>query len=124
MNRRAFLAAAAAVAVGCKKTSTSTPVPAVDAMRIGRDREERERHLSELERFRVPSDAVRTTPPPPDDVLAVAPELKGLTKVAVRLHPRYSDEPAPDQPLELTVAPAKPFTSLGDDRDKPSNDRD
>ncbi|MFI5893191.1 hypothetical protein ACIA5D_24090 [Actinoplanes sp. NPDC051513] len=30
------------------------------------------------------------------------------------------EEPPADQPLELTVGPAKPFTSLGDDRDKPS----
>lgn len=98
MNRRAFLAAATAVAVGCKKkASTSTPVPAADAERIGIGREERERHLRELERFRVPPDAARTTAPPPDDVLAVVPELKGLTKVAVRLHPRFSDEPAADR---------------------------
>ncbi|MCU7722150.1 hypothetical protein ODJ79_00305 [Actinoplanes sp. KI2] len=41
-----------------------------------------------------------------------------------RRPPAARDEPAPDQPLELTVAPAKPFTSLGDDRDKPSSDRD
>ena len=32
-----------------------------------------------------------------EDVLAVAPELNGLTKVAVRLHPRYSEEPAADR---------------------------
>ncbi|HEX5202698.1 hypothetical protein ACFQS1_22145 [Paractinoplanes rhizophilus] len=31
---------------------------------------------------------------------------------------RAEERPA-DQPLELTVGPAKPFTSLGDDRDKP-----
>src|SRR4051812_19696760 len=97
MNRRAFLAAATVVAAGCKKNSTTTPVPAADAERIASNREERERHLRELERFRVPLDAVRTTAPPPDDVLAVAPELKGLTKVPVRLHPRFSDEPAADR---------------------------
>ncbi|WP_433372379.1 hypothetical protein ACQPZX_49350 [Actinoplanes sp. CA-142083] len=34
--------------------------------------------------------------------------------------PREEERPA-DQPLELTVGPAKPFTSLGDDRDKPGS---
>lgn len=35
--------------------------------------------------------------------------------------PAPIDEAQPDQPLELTVGPAKPFTSYaGDDRDKPS----
>ncbi|GIM88587.1 hypothetical protein [Paractinoplanes toevensis] len=35
--------------------------------------------------------------------------------------PSAGDEQVvPDSPLELTVGPARPFTSLGDDRDKPS----
>ena len=37
-----------------------------------------------------------------------------------RRPPAPRDEVVPDQPLELTVAPAKPFTSFGDDRDKPT----
>jgi hypothetical protein len=38
-----------------------------------------------------------------------------------RRPPAAHEEAAPDQPLELTVTPAKPFTSLlGDDRDEPS----
>jgi hypothetical protein len=36
-----------------------------------------------------------------------------------RRPPAPREERAADQPLELTVGPAKPFTSLGDDRDKP-----
>jgi len=36
-----------------------------------------------------------------------------------RRPPAAREEAAPNQPLELTVAPAKPFTSLGDDRDRP-----
>ena len=56
-----------------------------------------DRHLELLQRFRVPPTAVRTTPKPPADVLATAPELKGLIKVAARLHPRFSDEPKPDE---------------------------
>jgi len=37
-----------------------------------------------------------------------------------RRPPAAPEERDPDQPLELTVAPVKPFTSLSDDRDKPS----
>lgn len=50
-----------------------------------------------LEQYRVPAGAVRTTPKPPVDVPALVPELKGLTKVTMRLHPRYGDEPKPDE---------------------------
>jgi len=34
--------------------------------------------------------------------------------------PRVEEESGPDEPLELTVGPARPFTPRGDDRDKPS----
>lgn len=37
-----------------------------------------------------------------------------------RRPPSPREEQPTEQPLELTVGPAKPFTSLGDDRDKPS----
>jgi hypothetical protein len=36
-----------------------------------------------------------------------------------RRPPAAREEPAADQPLELTVGPAKPFTLLGDGRDEP-----
>jgi hypothetical protein len=98
MDRRTFLLASAGLAAGCSRG----PGPAAglspdDAETIASQRERREQHLRELARFRVSPDAKRTTAPPPADVLAVAPELKGLTRVAVRLHPRFSDEPAADE---------------------------
>src|SRR5205807_10092329 len=97
MNRRAFLTAAA-IAAGCRRTASPAPgLSAADVEYAATQRESRELHLRELTRYRVAPDAVRTTPASPGDVLAIAPELKGLTKVAVRLHPRYSDEPAPDR---------------------------
>jgi len=34
--------------------------------------------------------------------------------------PKEDDEGPPDTPFDLTVTSTKPFTSLGDDRDKPS----
>lgn len=37
-----------------------------------------------------------------------------------RRPPAPREEASPDQPLELTVGPAKPFTSWGDDRDEPT----
>jgi hypothetical protein len=39
---------------------------------------------------------------------------------AWRRPPAPREETTPDQPLELTVGPAKPFQSLGDDRDEPT----
>ncbi len=95
MHRRTFLTAAAAFAAGCaRRPNGATPG---DPARINAERRDRARHLELLSRFRVPPTATRTTPPPPADVLAVAPELKPLIKVAVRLHPRFSDEPKPDE---------------------------
>jgi hypothetical protein len=98
MDRRAFLAAAAGVAAGCARgPGPAGGVTPLEAEHIAAARQSRDRHLRELARFRVPADAKRTTAPPPADVLQFAPELKPLTKVAIRLHPRYSDEPAPDE---------------------------
>jgi hypothetical protein len=99
MHRRTFLAASAALAAGCvRRPAASGPaVSSDDLARIAAERRDRDRHLELLSRFRVPPTAVRTTPPPPADVLAAAPELKGLVKVTVRLHPRFSDEPGPDE---------------------------
>ncbi|HET6572458.1 MAG TPA: hypothetical protein VFG68_02560 [Fimbriiglobus sp.] len=99
MHRRTFLATAAALAAGCGRRPAG-PAPTAtpdDLARIRAETAARARHLDLLQRFRVPPTATRTTPKPPADVLATAPELKGLIKVAVRLHPRYSDEPTPDE---------------------------
>lgn len=99
MRRRTFLVTAAAIAAGCGRRPVAGPATVTpdDLTRIRDEATARERHLELLRRFRVPPTAVRTTPKPPADVLATAPELKGLIKVAVRLHPRYSDEPRPDE---------------------------
>lgn len=100
MHRRAFLAAAAAFAAGCGRRPPIVVTPAPPDLvrrRIEAEREAWEQHVTLLERFKVEPGAVRTTPKPPADVLAAAPELKALIKVAVRLHPRYSDEPKPDE---------------------------
>jgi hypothetical protein len=49
----------------------------------------RRAHVAAVTPFAVPPDFTRTTPKPPADLLAVAPELKGVAKLAFRLHPRY-----------------------------------
>ena len=70
MHRRAFLAAATASFVaGCGRRSTPVGT-AEDAGRIAAALARREEHLRGLARFRVPPDAVRTSGPPPADVLA------------------------------------------------------
>lgn len=82
MNRRVFL-------------TTAAVVPLVGCSRVARDRqkwvEEREQELAS--RHPVGVDSTRTTPPAPKDILQSHPELKGLTKVSHRLHPRFSIEP-------------------------------
>jgi hypothetical protein len=98
MNRRQFLAAsAAAAAAGCSRSPS--PEAATEALMKGRldaERGEREKSLAELAKAKVPTGATFTTPKPLADVPAVFPDLKSLSKVAVRLHPRFSDEPGPD----------------------------
>ena len=96
MRRREFLTAAAlALAAGCRRPVVAPPggLTPADEARIAAATEARRQHLALLERHRVPATATRTTPPPSGDILGRAPELKGLTRVAVRLHPRYGDEP-------------------------------
>lgn len=103
MNRRQFLAssATAAVAAGCSRTATP-PNPAAsritfaETRRIAQQHEARESHLKLLEAFRVPADAKRTTTPRPVEVAKMFPDLDLRTRlrVAHRLHPRWSDEPA------------------------------
>jgi hypothetical protein len=99
VNRRQFLFLSSVAAVaGCNRRQPGTPaVPPVDAAEAAAQRAARDTHLELLQRFRVPPGATRTTPPPPADVLAVAPELKGLIKVTLRLHPRYSEEPKAEE---------------------------
>jgi len=101
MNRRQFLAASVAVAGGgCARRETPPAgqvATAVDPDRLAAEQAAREQHLVALSKCRAPADAAFTTPKPPVDVLAVFPELKGLVKVTVRLHPRFGDEPKPDE---------------------------
>lgn len=85
MNRRQFLAAAPLAVAGCRDPRPAAPPQA------GAD--ERQAHLAMLANCRVAANAVRTTPKPAVDVVAQYPELKPLVKVAVRLHPRFGDEP-------------------------------
>jgi len=59
-------------------------------------------------------------PAPPSASGGAPPEVADESAWGWRRPPAVREEADPDQPLELTVAPAKPFTSWGDDRDKPN----
>jgi len=59
-------------------------------------------------------------PAPPSDSGGAPPSVADESAWGWRRPPAAREEADPDQPLELTVGPAKPFTSLGDDRDRPS----
>lgn len=91
LHRRHFLFAAPLAALGCRKPSGP---PAVDTSEAAFDTAARLKHLADTPR--TPSNATFKTAPPPVDVAAQFPELKPLTKVAVRLHPRLGDEPPPE----------------------------
>jgi hypothetical protein len=84
MNRRFFITSAAVV-------------PLLGCSRVARDRQKwfAEREQALANRHQVAVDSKRTTPPAPKEILKSHPELKGLTKVAHRMHPRYSREPDP-----------------------------
>ncbi len=72
------------------------PITDLDRRRSRSSREERARHLDACHQNRVgPSDR-RTTPPPIIDVTQLVPELRPLARTAVRLHPRFGDEPPTD----------------------------
>lgn len=99
MNRRRFIALAGLIPlVGCRPKSSSPAeqrLTASDRQRMATEAAAREQHVAMLANFRVPADAVRTTPPRPVDVLKVFPELLPRVRVAVRLHPRAGTEPGP-----------------------------
>ncbi len=100
MNRRTFFGAgalAAGLLAGCRRDPAAALISRVDSQRLAADREERIRHLAELMAFRVAPTEGRTTPPRPVKVLEMFPELRNLQRAAIRLHPRYSDEPAPGE---------------------------
>ncbi len=93
-GRRGFLAGSFAFLAGCWKGANPS-FPPVEEAKFRVATETRAAHLAILEKCRVPATATRTTPPPSDDILATVPQLKPLGKVAIRLHPRFGDEPAP-----------------------------
>jgi hypothetical protein len=93
VNRRRFLLFSAAAIAGCgRKASQSTPV---DFDTIAAER--RQQFLAERIAYRVERTATFTTPKPSVNVPDVVPELKALSKVTIRLHPRFSEEPKPSE---------------------------
>ncbi len=88
MKRRTFLGTIPLAVAGCSRPAP--PVPRAD--RIAR-----EAHLAILESCRVAANATRTTPKPAADPLQRYPDLKPLARVAMRLHPRFGDEPKVDE---------------------------
>lgn len=101
LHRRRFLAASAALPLaalaGCRRDPNAAVVSPADARRIAAEQAVRNAHLAALAAGKVPPTAHFTTPQRPVNLLNVFPELKPLAKMTVRLHPRYSDEPAADQ---------------------------
>jgi hypothetical protein len=96
MQRRQFIATAGAglVFAGCKPRNPAEVGLGSDGKRaIAEQKTAREQHLKMLEGFRVPPEASRTTPPRVVDLLKEFPDLRARVRVAIRLHPRYSEEP-------------------------------
>ncbi len=100
MQRRQFIAMASSALLysGCKPRHPAELSITPEIKRtIVEQQSARQQHLATLEGFRVPTDAVRTTPPRVIDLLKEYPELRSRVRVSVRLHPRYSDEPKPQE---------------------------
>jgi hypothetical protein len=64
--------------------------------------------------------AGRHTPPAPEDADDDADDGEPAPVWSWRRPRGAEEESPPDEPFELTVEPATPFTSLNDDRDKPT----
>lgn len=104
MNRRQFLATAAVstAAVGCSRQPAipgAGKVSATEARVIPIQKKAREEHLKMLEAYRVAATEKRTTPPRGDDLAKQLADLDLRTrrKAALRLHPRFSNEPVPGE---------------------------
>jgi hypothetical protein len=96
MNRRTFLTVAALTPLaGCGRRASTGVVSSADTVRIAADKAAREKHLAALSAHRVPVGAKFTTPPRPVNLVELFPEVKPLQRFTLRLHPHFSDEPAP-----------------------------
>lgn len=89
MNRRRFLAVSVTPFVGCGRKESANPSAAFDAAAF----ERRQTFLVDRQTYRIAPTSVFTTPKPPANVSDLVPELKGLSKIVVRLHPRDSAPP-------------------------------
>jgi hypothetical protein len=92
MNRRHFLFLSPLIVAGCSRSGSVTPVSPV----VLAQSDARAAHLVALDAVKVPVGYSRTTPKPPEDLLARFPELKGVAKITMRLHPRFSEAPTPE----------------------------
>jgi len=72
------------------------PITDIDRRRSRDSREQRELHLAACYLNRVGLNEGRTTPAPIVDVTELVPELRGMARTTLRLHPRFGDEPSPD----------------------------
>lgn len=92
MNRRRFFVVSAAPFVGiggCGRKEAIGPPVAFDAAAF----ERRQTFLVDRQTYRIAPTSTFTTPKPATNVPDLLPELKGLSKVVIRLHPRYSATP-------------------------------
>ena len=112
MNRRQFLAGGAVVVAGCSRGPKLAPA---SRSRIERDLAARAAFLQES-----PATGPFTTDPPPLDLLTTSPELKGLARLAHRLHPTRAafDSLKPGDshfngPLDWPAEEAFPVTESG-----------
>jgi hypothetical protein len=90
VNRRRFLACSAIAVASCGRKATQSTPAEFDTITFDR----RQRFLDERQAFRVEPTATFTTPKPSVNVPDLVPELKGLSKVTIRLHPRHSGPPS------------------------------
>ncbi len=95
MNRRQLLmgVGGAAFLAGCRRPDPAPGVADLSQDFITDRQRLRDEWRAKLQAAPALDTKPRTTPKPPLNFLTEFPELKSLTKAAVRLHPRFGEEP-------------------------------
>jgi len=97
VNRRVFLVAGAAGIAGCSRRPAVVAVPGASPDLVLAQAQMRRDHAEAMLAQTLPASTTFSTTKPSFDVLSVIPELKGLVRLTMRLHPHVGEAPKADE---------------------------